>query len=46
MNDKMSKFSFMNNIVNDKKGHNILNDSIAQEPDCLLVIHYLRDGRW
>ena len=45
MNDKMSQFIFMNNVVTDKKGHNILNDSIAQEQEGLLVIHYLRDRR-
>ena len=38
MNDKMSQFSIMNNIVNDKKGHNIVNDSFAHKPDGLLVV--------
>ena len=27
----------MNNIINDKKGHNIVNDSFAHKPDGLLV---------
>ena len=27
----------MNNIVNDKKGHNIVNDSFAHKPDGLIV---------
>ena len=26
MNDKMSQFTVMNDTVNDKKGHNIVND--------------------
>ena len=33
MNDDTSQFS----IVNDKKGHNIMNDSFAHKPDSLLV---------
>ena len=41
MNNKRSQFSFMNNImndiVNDKKGHNIVNGSYAHEPVSLLV---------
>ena len=28
----------MNDTVNDKKGHNILNNSFAHKPDGLLVI--------
>ena len=35
----------MNNIVTDRKGHNIVNDSFAHKPDGLLVIHYLWDRR-
>ena len=33
MNDKRSQF----NVMNEKKGHNIVNDSFAHEPDGLLV---------
>ena len=33
-------FSIMNDIVNDKKSHNIVNDSFAHKPDSLLV-HYI-----
>ena len=36
MNDKRSEFSVMNDIVNDKKGHNIVNDSFVHKPDGLL----------
>ena len=32
----------MNDIVNDKKGHNIVNDSFTHEPDGLLVINCCR----
>ena len=28
----------MNDIVNDKKGHNIVNNSFAHKPDGLLVL--------
>ena len=38
MNDRRSQFSVMNDIVNDQKGHNIVNDSFAHKPDNLLVI--------
>ena len=38
MNEKRSQFSVMNNIVNGKKGHNIVNDSSAHKPDGLLVV--------
>ena len=37
MNDGMSQFSVKNNIVNDKKGQNIVNGSFAHKPDGLLV---------
>ena len=41
MNDKRSQFSNMDDItkdiVSDKKGHNIVNDSFAHKPDGLLV---------
>ena len=37
MNDKWSQFSVMNDIVNDRKGHNIENDSFAHKPVGLLV---------
>ena len=30
--------AIMNNIINDKKGHNIVNNSFAHKPDGLLVI--------
>ena len=33
MNDKGSQLSVMNNIVNGKKGHNIVNVSFAHEPE-------------
>ena len=33
MNDKRSQFSIMNDAVNDKKGHNIVNDSFAHKPN-------------
>ena len=36
MNDKRSQFSMMNEIVNNKKGHNIVNDSFAHRPGGLL----------
>ena len=36
MNDKRSQFSIMNDIVNDKKGHNIVNDSFAHKPNDFL----------
>ena len=32
-------FSIMNDIVNDKKGHSIVNDSFAYKPDDLLVLY-------
>ena len=32
-------FSIMKDIVNDKKGQNIVNDSFAHKPDDLLVIY-------
>ena len=37
MNIKRSQFSVMNNIVNDKKDHNIVNDSFAHKPGGLLA---------
>ena len=37
------QFSFMNDIVNDKKGHSIVNDSFAHKPDGLLVLSYVVD---
>ena len=37
MNNKRSQFSIMNDIVNDKKRHNIVKDSFAHKPDGLLV---------
>ena len=37
MDGKRSQFSVMNDIVNDKIGHNITNDSFAHKPDGLLV---------
>ena len=43
MNNKRSQFSIMDDImndnVNDKKGHNIVNDNFAHKPDGLLVKH-------
>ena len=48
MNNKGSQFSVMNDtmnhIVNDKKGHNIVNDSFAHKPDGLLVKMSLKTG--
>ena len=42
MKNKRSQFTVMNNImndiVNDKKSHNIVNNRFAHEPDSLLVI--------
>ena len=37
MNGKMSQFTIMNDVVDDKKDHNIVNDSFADKPDGLLV---------
>ena len=37
MNIRRSQFSDMNDIMNDKKGHNIVKDSFAHKPDGLLV---------
>ena len=37
------QFSFMNDTVNDKKGHSIVNDSFAHKPDGLLVLSYVVD---
>ena len=41
MNDKRLQFSVMNvimkDIVNDERGHNIVNDGIAHRPDGSLV---------
>ena len=37
MNIKRLQFSVMNNIVNDKKDHNITNDSFAHKPGGLLA---------
>ena len=37
MNNKMSKFNILNDIVNDKKGHNIVNDSFPHKPNGVLV---------
>ena len=46
MNNKKSQFSIkndiMNDIVNDKKGQNIVNDSFAHKPDGLLVSLHIR----
>ena len=39
MNDKRSQFIIMNDIMNDKKGHNIVNDSFAYKPDGFLVFN-------
>ena len=38
INGKWSQFSIMNGIMNDKKGHNIVNNSFAHKPDGLLVL--------
>ena len=42
MSHKRSQFTvmsnIMNDIVNDKKSHNIVNNRFAHEPDSLLVI--------
>ena len=38
MNDKTSQFSVMNDIVNSKKGHDIVKDSFAHKPDGLLAV--------
>ena len=38
MNNKKSQFSIKNDIVNDNKGHNIVNDSFAHKPDGLLIV--------
>ena len=35
---KRSQFSVMNDIMNDKKGHNIVNDSLPHKPDGLLIV--------
>ena len=32
----------MNDIVNDNKDHNIVNDSFAYKPDGLLVVSFLQ----
>ena len=37
MNAKSSQFIIMNDIMNDQKGHNIVNDSFAHKLDGLLV---------
>ena len=37
MDDKRSQFCVMNDIVNDRKGHSIVNDSFAHKSDGLLV---------
>ena len=37
MNDERSQLNIINDIVNDKKGHNIANDSFAHNPERLLV---------
>ena len=34
--------NIMNDTVNDRKGHNIVNDSFAHEPDGLLVILFYK----
>ena len=39
---KRSQFSVVDAVVNDKKGHNIVNDSFAHKPDGLLVVQDLR----
>ena len=36
MNDKRSQLSIINDIMNDKKGHNIVNDSLPHKPNGLL----------
>ena len=36
MNGKRSQLSVVNDIMNDKKGHNIVNDSLPHKPDGLL----------
>ena len=42
MNNKKSQFriknGIVNDIVNDNKGHNIVNDSFAHKPDRLLIV--------
>ena len=45
MNDKRSEFSVMNDIVNDEKGHNIVNDSFVHKPDGLLLTMSIKDSR-
>ena len=37
MNGKRSQFSVLNDVVNGKKGHNIVNDSFAHKPDGLHI---------
>ena len=44
MNDKRSQFSVMNDIVNDNKGHNIVNDSFAHKPDGLGLLVLTNDA--
>ena len=36
MNDKRSQLNVINDIMNDKKGHNTVNDSLLHKPDGLL----------
>ena len=31
----------MNDIVSDKKGHNIVNDSFAHKPDSIIMIFFI-----
>ena len=42
MNDKRSQFNSKNDIVNDKKGHNFVNDRFAHKSDSLLVFFFPR----
>ena len=45
---KSSQFSIMNDIVNDKKGHSIVNDSFARKPDLKFKdLYWLHDkSKW
>ena len=49
MNDKGSQSkirNIMNNIVSDKKGYIIVNDSFARKPDGLLVSREMLQVNW
>ena len=43
---KMSQFCIMNDILNDKKPHNIVNDSFAHKPDSLFVKNGGYGNKW